>query len=122
MEKVDFKNLMDQYKVEIDTWHLFYETFIEYDNAISIARGVLVSMMSEVIKAKKINPSNEKIKYSEDRINILFASIEKLNGLNTKCNNLQINLKKTVFNQLKIEEENTNLKAEIAALKASFND
>lgn len=119
---MDFKYLAEKYEVEIEAWHLFYESFIEYDNALKVGNGVLVTMMSELIKAKIVNPNNEKIKSTEERIKTLFSCLEKLNGLNNKCNNLQIKLKKTVATKLEMDIENEILKAEILALKASFND
>lgn len=119
---MDFKELAKEYEVQIEGWHLFYENFNDYDLAISVMNGVLTEMMSELLKAKSINPNNEKIKATENRLDILFGCVKKMNGLNNSAFKLNTKLKKVVANQLKTELINEDLKSQIAALKASFND
>lgn len=120
--KTDFKALAQQYEVEIEGWYLFYESFIEYENAFMAANGILVAMMSEVIKAESKSPENEKIKQSRERVLNMFAIIEKFEGLNSRCNNLQVKLKKSVGKQLLLEKQNEDLKLEILAIKSAINE
>jgi len=120
--KPDFKILAEQYEIEIEGWHLFYESFIEYDNALIVANGILFTMLSEVLKAEIKSPTSDKIKLSKERVMNMFSVIEKLEGLSNRCNNLQIKLKRSVNKQLITEKENEELKAEILALKATFDE
>lgn len=101
---------LKQYELQIEAWHLFYESFVEYDNAIMLANGVLVDMQSKLIKAKIKNPTNIAILDTEARIKTLFTCIEKFEGLNARCVRLQTKLKQTVNTNLILEQELNDIK------------
>lgn len=118
---MDIKEIHQQYELEIEAWHLFYQSFLLYDISIQSANGILVSMMVEVNKAKKKNPTNEKIIESEKRINQLFQIVDSFTGLNNKCSQLQSALKKSKAENLELQQETELLTSELNAIKSAIN-
>lgn len=104
------KEIAELYKLQIEAWHIFYQSFSENDLYLYNGRGVIVEMYSELLKAKKINPTNQKIIKSENRLKILLDVFEKLEGLNNKCVALQIKLKDSTIKKFELEKELTAIK------------
>lgn len=119
MSKID--DIYKSYELEIEAWHLFYESFLQYDISIQSANGILVSMMVEVNKAKKRNAGSEKILESEKRINHLFEIIDSFTGLNNKCSRLQTQLKKSKSENLELLQEIELLTSELNAIKSAIH-
>ena len=104
------KDIAELYKLQVEAWHIFYQSFTEYDLYLSNGRGIVVEMYSELIKAKKLNPTNDKIIKSESRLKILLDVLEKFEGLNNKCVALQKKLKDSTAKQFELEKELTAIK------------
>lgn len=121
-KNIDFKELAEQYSVQIEGWHLFYESFIENDFSLSIARGILFEMQSEIVKASLKNKENPKINEAQKRIDDLSLCIDKFEGLNSRCMSLQRKLKQSVSKSLQLEEENKRLINELEAVKKAHNE
>lgn len=119
MSKID--DIHKSYELEIEAWHLFYESFLQYDISIQSANGILVSMMVEVNKAKKRNAGSEKILESEKRINQLFEIVDSFTGLNNKCSRLQTKLKKSKSENLEFQQEIELLTSELNAIKSAIH-
>lgn len=119
MSKID--DIYKSYELEIEAWHLFYESFLQYDISIQSANGILVSMMVEVNKAKKRNAGSEKILESEKRINQLFEIVDSFTGLNNKCSRLQAQLKKSKSENLELQQEIESLTSELNAIKSAIH-
>lgn len=117
---IDFKELAEHYETQIEGWHLFYESFIEYEYVLSVSNGVLFEMRSEIAKAKK--SGNKSAENAEKRVNILNDCISKMQGMNNRCMMLQKKLKQSLEKQLRAEDEVIELKNEIEAIKKSFNE
>lgn len=118
---MNIQEIHHQYELEIEAWQLFYQSFLQYDISIQSANGILVSMMVEVNKAKKKNPTNEKIIESEKRINQLFEIIDSFTGLNNKCSQLQKSIKKSKADNLELQQEIELLTSELNAIKSAIN-
>lgn len=119
-KKLDFKELAEQYSLQIEGWHLFYESFIKFEHVLMTSKGVLVEMYSEAYKAK--NKGNTRAENALKRIDVLRESFENLEGLNNRCMNLQRQLKKSVSKSLQLEEENKKLINELEAIKKAHNE
>lgn len=116
------KDLIKEYEVQIEGWHLFYESFEKYMDAIFTVRGVAVEMSSELIKVTKSNPNNSKLPNAKKRIDIIFSCMDSLEGLTNRCIKLSAQLKKNKEMYFVLEKENESLRNEINALKSSFNE
>lgn len=116
------KDLIEKYELEIEAWHLFYESFQSYQDVISLVRGVCVEMKSELIKAKINNPNNAKIPAQEKRIDLIFSSMDKMDGLTARCLRQSAQLKKNKEMYFALEKENEALRSEILALNKSFDE
>jgi len=110
---MDYKALAEQYKAEIDTFHLFYEDLNKYDLAISIGNGVLADMYSELLKAKKRNPDSKNVTDQEERIKILLGIFEDMLGLNNKAQSLKLRFRH-LNNRL------SNVEQELNAMKQAY--
>lgn len=117
---IDFKEMAEHYATQIEGWHLFYESFIEYEYVLSVSNGVLFEMRSEIAKAKR--SGNRSAENAEKRVNMLNDCISKMHGMNNRCMMLHKKLKQSVAKQLDLEKENQELKNEIEAIKKSFNE
>ena len=116
----DWKQLSEYYSIQIEGWHLFYQSFIEYENVLSVSKGVLVEMYSEIAKAKI--KGNRRTENAEKRVNILFEGIKKMEAMNNRCMNLQSKLKSVCARELDLELENKKLKSELEAIKKSYDE
>lgn len=116
------KDLLQHYENQIDGWHLFFESFINYQNAISIVRGISVEMNSELIKFGKSNPNSQKIEVSKKRIDTLLGCMDILDGLTSRCIKQSAQLKKNKEMYFELEKENESLRKQIFALTQSFDD
>jgi len=116
------KELLEHYENQIEGWHLFFESFINYQNAISIVRGISVEMNSELIKFGKSNPKSPKIEISKKRIDTLLGCMDILDGLTARCIKQSAQLKKNKEMYFELEKENERLKHDIFALTQSLED
>lgn len=116
------KDLLEHYENQIEGWHLFFESFINYQNAISIVRGISVEMNSELIKFGKSNPNSPKIEASKKRIDTLLGAMDVLDGLTSRCIKQSAQLKKNKEMYFELEKENESLRAQIFALTQSLDD
>jgi len=112
----------EYYKLQIEGWHLFYESFIESSIAIENSRGILFDMQHEVLIAGKKNPSNPKLLETEKRLAFLHLNFDMLEKLNNRCINLQRQLKSKVSENLELMDQNELLKKEIEVIKKAFNE
>lgn len=116
------KELLEHYENQIQGWHLFFESFENYLNAISIVRGISVEMNSELIKFSKSNPKSPKIEPSLKRIETLLGCMDVLDGLTSRCIKQSAQLKKNKEMYLELEKENEKLRNDIFALTQSLED
>lgn len=112
MDYNELKEIAEKRKVEIDSFHLFYEDFNKYDVAISLGNGVLSEMYSELLKAKVKNPNNQNVINQEQRIKDLFGILEEMQGLNSKCQSLKLRFRN-------LNQRNFNLQHELEAIKSA---
>lgn len=115
MDYNELKKENERLKVEIDTYHAFYESFNMYDIAISDGYGYLSEMYSELLKAKIKNPNNPAVINQEDRIIKLLNIFSGMTGLNNKCHSLSLRFKH-------INQELFNVKNELDAIKKAINE
>jgi len=116
------KELIEEYRLEIEAWHLFYESFEAYQDAISLVRGVCVEMKSELLKAKLANPNNSKIPAQAKRIDLLFSAMDSIDGLTARCLKQRAQLQKNKESYFELEKENEALKQEINAIKKAHDE
>lgn len=122
MDYNELKRELELSKIEIEGWHLFYESFIEHDMHITLGRSILVKMFSELYKAKLKNPKNESIPKAENRLENLEKIFDKMEGLNNRCVNLQKQLKEKVRSEIELMDKLQELEQELEAIKKAFKN
>jgi len=122
MEYNELKKELEISRLEIESWHLFYESFTEHDMFITLGRSILVRMFSELYKAKSKNPTNENILRTENRLTNLEKVFDKMEGMNNRCVNLQKSLRLKSTECLKKDEQIEKLTNEIEAMKKAFEN
>ena len=122
MEYNELKKELELSKLEIESWHLFYESFTEHDMQIEFGRCILVRMFSELYKAKAKNPTNENILKTENSVTNLEKVFDKMEGLNNRCVKLQKLLRIKSTECLQKDEQIEKLTKEIEAMKLAFNN
>lgn len=118
---MDYKLLSEQYKLQLEAWYLFYQDFVEYDTHISNARGILVSMFSELNKVRKSNPNNPKLEDTKNRLTNLLDIVDKFESMATRCQNLKQMLRDKSANEFRLLEKIEKLENELKSIKDAHN-
>lgn len=98
-EKAEF------YRLNAEAWLLFYQSFHKTTEAIMNCRSVITDMQGELIKAGLSNPNNQKLKATQQRIDMLNENLEILETLNNKCVLQQKQLKEYKEKILQLEND-----------------
>lgn len=121
MDYNELKSRYEELKLEIDTFHLFYEDFNAFDLAISNGNGLLADMYSALLQAKKKSGEIKPIIDQEKRINELFDIFSLMQGLNNKCQNQKIKLRYMHITNHNLSHNLKLLKDELTAIKTAHN-
>lgn len=119
---MDYKKIAEEYKLQVEAWHLFYQSFTEHDTHISNARGILIEMFSEFWQAKKKNRDNPKLDATEKRINHLLEIVDKFEGINNRCQSLRQQLREENSKNFRLKTEIDSLNSELKSIKDLINE
>jgi len=110
LKEYEYKSLYEKLLLEIETYHTFYNDFSKHIMLISIGRGLLIDMYSDLIKFKKANPTNPKIPEKEAKLKQLLDVFDEFDGLHSKCIQMQLQLRRSNELVFKLTEELTAIK------------
>ena len=122
---MDYKELKienDRLKAEIETYHLFYEDFTKYDEAISNASAVLMQMLSTVVGIKKKGNNSKNVTDQEEKIHTLLGIFEMMLGLNNRCQSQKLLIKHQAQDKFFLEQKIKILTDELTAIKKAHNE
>lgn len=122
MDYNELKNDRDKLKLQIEKFHIFYEDFSKYDTAISNGSGLLVEMLSDLVKVKKKGNNSDKVIEQEKRLVKLLDIMELMQGLNNKCQSQKLVIKHQSQDNSIITHKVERLDQELEAIKKAFKD